>query len=195
MTQTSSPYDERITESIERLNLTDSVKSTAQSLFKQVYENDLYHGRTTENITAGTVYIASRIEGEACNPTSFSSVLGVSREEVLSTSRHLMKRIDGIALQPIEPEPFVKEYAKELDLNEETEETALEIINVCKDEGLLHSGKSPTGFAAGAIYAASKLTDETITQKQVSDVADVSTVTIRNRYSNQLDCFNKSEEK
>jgi len=49
------------------------------------------------------------------------------------------------------------------------------------------SGKSPVCTAAAAVYAASLLTTQTVTQSQVSEVADISEVTIRNRYKEPLE--------
>ena len=43
------------------------------------------------------------------------------------------------------------------------------------------------GLAAAAVYAAALLSNEKVTQSEVSGVADVSEVTIRNRYKELLD--------
>ena len=43
------------------------------------------------------------------------------------------------------------------------------------------------GLAAAAVYAASLLTNEKTTQAAVSEVADISEVTIRNRYHELLE--------
>ena len=43
-------------------------------------------------------------------------------------------------------------------------------------------GKDPTGLAAAAIYVASILTDERVTQKKISEISNVTEVTIRHRY-------------
>ncbi|MFT4909156.1 MAG: transcription initiation factor TFIIB, partial [Natronomonas sp.] len=45
----------------------------------------------------------------------------------------------------------------------------------------------PVGLAAAAVYAASLLTNEKTTQAAVSEVADISEVTIRNRYHELLE--------
>ncbi|KXB04619.1 transcription initiation factor IIB, partial [candidate division MSBL1 archaeon SCGC-AAA382A03] len=42
--------------------------------------------------------------------------------------------------------------------------------------------KSPSGTAAGAIYIAGLKCGERRTQKEVAEVADVTQVTVRNRY-------------
>lgn len=43
------------------------------------------------------------------------------------------------------------------------------------------------GLAAAALYAGALLTNEKVTQEAVSDVADISEVTIRNRYQDLLE--------
>lgn len=53
----------------------------------------------------------------------------------------------------------------------------------------LLSGKSSTGLAAGAIYAATLLTNEKITQEEIAEVAEISEVTIRKRYQEFLFVF------
>lgn len=59
-----------------------------------------------------------------------------------------------------------------------------------KAEGV-HSGKSPGGLAAAAVYAATHLTNEQLTQEAVSDTANVSKVTIRDRYQELLDVYGR----
>ncbi|MCJ7714059.1 transcription initiation factor IIB, partial [Candidatus Bathyarchaeota archaeon] len=46
----------------------------------------------------------------------------------------------------------------------------------------LTSGRGPTGIAAAASYVASVLTGERKTQREIAEIAQVTEVTIRNRY-------------
>ena len=46
---------------------------------------------------------------------------------------------------------------------------------------------SLVGLAAAAVYAAALLCNEKVTQNEVSEVADISEVTIRNRYKELLE--------
>ena len=73
-------------------------------------------------------------------------------------------------------------------MSPEVQQKAKEVINVSTEAGLL-SGKSPTGFAAAAIYAASLLCDEKVTQRTAADAANVTEVTIRNRYQEQIEAM------
>lgn len=187
--QTGTP--ERVDAACDELNFPKPVRETAKRLYQDVYEQDLYQGRTLENILAGTVYIACREVGHACNPSRVAVALDTNRDELLSAGRHLMKRLNH-QFQPIDPEPYVQNICEGLGLSAEFEATAISVLEACREDGI-HSGKSPTGVAAGIVYATSTLEDETVTQSEISEVSDVSTVTIRNRYRKQLQCFKNVE--
>jgi transcription initiation factor TFIIB len=45
-----------------------------------------------------------------------------------------------------------------------------------------HIGKSPVGLAAAALYIASIMNGERVTQKDLAKAAGITEVTIRNRY-------------
>ena len=51
----------------------------------------------------------------------------------------------------------------------------------------LTNGRSPAGIAASCIYISSRITNERLTQHQVAKVAQVTEVTIRNRYKELLE--------
>jgi transcription initiation factor TFIIB len=84
-------------------------------------------------------------------------------------------------MEPIDPKLFVPRFCSDLDVDPRVQRRAVSILEAGADEGL-HSGKSPTGLAGAAIYLASQDCGESITQSAVADVAQVTEVTIRNRY-------------
>jgi transcription initiation factor TFIIB len=83
---------------------------------------------------------------------------------------------------------YVGRIVSDVGCSDETGRHAREMIEAATSRGV-HSGKHPVGIAASAVYAAGKLCGEDITQGDVSEVADVSNVTIRNRYREVLDAF------
>jgi transcription initiation factor TFIIB len=91
-------------------------------------------------------------------------------------------------MEPVDPKKYVPRFCSELELSELVESKANEIIDMTAEAGLL-SGKSPTGFAAAAIYAASLLCNEKKTQREIAQVAQVTEVTIRNRYQEQIEAI------
>jgi len=62
------------------------------------------------------------------------------------------------------------------------QEKVLEVLQQAKDHRGLTTGKDPRGLAAGAIYIASILTDNRVTQREIANAAGVTEVTVRNRY-------------
>ncbi len=87
-------------------------------------------------------------------------------------------------MESVGPQEYVPRFSSELGVSEQVKMQANSIIDETAEQGLL-SGKSPTGYAAAALYAASLLCNKKKTQREVGDVAQVTEVTIRNRYQEQ----------
>ena len=51
----------------------------------------------------------------------------------------------------------------------------------------LTSGRGPAGLAAASTYIATVLTNERKTQREIAEIANVTEVTIRNRYKELLE--------
>jgi transcription initiation factor TFIIB len=54
-----------------------------------------------------------------------------------------------------------------------------------------HRGNSPIALAAGAVYAAAVLTNNSLTQEAVANAENIFPVTIRNRYQELLGLYPK----
>jgi len=82
---------------------------------------------------------------------------------------------------PVKPSQYIAKFSNQLTMQGKTEEIAYKILAAAK-ELKLTSGRGPTGMAAAACYIASVLTGERKTQREVAEIAQVTEVTIRNRY-------------
>jgi transcription initiation factor TFIIB len=89
-------------------------------------------------------------------------------------------------MAPPDPSEYLPRYASKLGVDDEIERRAAELLESGKAAGV-HTGKSPGGMVAAAIYAASVLVNDRLTQSEVGDALDVSAVTIRKRYTELLD--------
>lgn len=167
------------------LGLPENVRETASVIYRRALEEELLPGRSIEGVATACVYAAGR---QAGTPRSLDEVAAVSRidpREFKRTYRYIIREL-GLAVEPAEPEQYLPRFISELGLSEQTERRARQLIQTAKDKGL-HSGKSPVGLAAAAIYAAALLTNEQTTQSEVSAVSDMSEVTIRNRYQELIE--------
>ena len=166
------------------LGVPRSVREVASVLYRRALEEDLIRGRSIEGVATSTLYAACRMEGIPRSLDEVSAVSRVDRMEIGRTYRYISKEL-GLEMQPVDPKKYVPRFCSELELSEEVQNKANEIIDTTAEQGLL-SGKSPTGYAAAAIYAAALLCNEKKTQNEVANVAQVTEVTIRNRYQEQI---------
>src|SRR6056297_2557061 len=167
------------------LGLPKPVRETASVIYRRALDEDLLPGRSIEGVATSALYAAARQTG---TPRSIDEVATVSRiddMEFKRTYRYIVRELK-LEIQPADPEDYVARFASELDISDESERRARELLRTAKRQGL-HSGKSPVGLAAAAVYAGPLLTNEKVTQAEVSDVAQVSEVTIRNRYHELLE--------
>ncbi|MCU4744108.1 transcription initiation factor IIB [Natronoglomus mannanivorans] len=169
------------------LGVPRSVREVASVLYRRTLDEDLIRGRSIEGVATSTLYAACRMEGIPRSLDEVSTVSRVERMEIGRTYRYLAQELD-LEMEPVDPKKYVPRFCSELDLSEEVQSKANEIIDTTVEQGLL-SGKSPTGYAAAAIYASALLCNEKQTQTEVADVAQVTEVTIRNRYQEQLDAL------
>ena len=169
------------------LGLSASVRETASVIYRRAVEEDLLPGRSIEGMATASLYAASRQGGA---PRQLSAFAGVSRVEEIRIQRayRYLSRELGLRIEPEQPASYLPQFASGLGVSDETERLARDLLDVATAAGV-HSGKSPAGLAAAALYAAARLTNESLTQGTVSDEAEVSQVTIRNRYQELLEVY------
>ena len=167
------------------LGLPENVRETASVIYRRALEEDLLPGRSIEGVATASLYAAARKAGTPRSLDEIERVSRVDRMELTRTYRYVVRELN-LEVKPADPESYVPRFVSDLELSEEVERRARSLLDSARGTEVT-SGKSPVGLAAAAIYAASLLTNEKVTQSQVSDVADISEVTIRNRYHELLD--------
>lgn len=166
------------------LGIPQNVREVTSVIYRRALQEDLLRGRSIEGVATAALYAGCRQEGIPRSLEEVSDVSRVERVEVSRTYRYISNEL-GLELMPIDPKQYVPRFTSKLDLTQEVEAKAKEIIDKTADP--LLSGRGPSGFAAAAIYAAALLCNEKRTQREVADVAQVTEVTIRNRYQEQIE--------
>jgi len=167
------------------LGLPENVRETASVIYRRALDENLLPGRSIEGVATSAVYAAARQAGVPRSLDEIADVSRVEKSEIARTYRYVVREL-GLEVKPADPESYVPRFASALDLSDEAENRARSLLRNAKEKGV-HSGKSPVGLAAAAVYAAALLTNEKTTQAAVSEVADISEVTIRNRYHELLE--------
>jgi len=185
--QQTAIVDDRIERLAVEMEIPEGTVDLAKSLRDQYRDQrgDLI-GTALELVAAACLYCAVKVTEVPLDPTDF-----VAADDTVVTRKALLRRSKDIAstvgLDPsafFGSEQYVDRYCDALDVTNAVNDRAKEIIQITEESGL-SSGKSPSGWAAAAVYNACLDVGEKRTQQELSRIANVSEVTIRNRYQEQ----------
>lgn len=169
-----------ITKIANNLNLPKSILETASVIYRKAVKERLIRGRSIQGVTAAAIYLACRQCGLARTLEEIAQASSVPKKEVGRSYRFLIKELN-YSIPPLKPSQYITKFSNQLTMQGKVEEIAHKILGAAK-ELKLTSGRGPTGIAAAASYIASVLTGERKTQREIAEIAQVTEVTIRNRY-------------
>jgi len=177
---------------ISQMRLPFSVKDSVAILYRKILSRNLIRGRTIEGIIAAVLYIICRKFQIPITMKEISLYSRINAKTQGRIYRFIMKEFD-IDIPPVSPKDFVPRFAEELNLPTRVERHAIRILEVAKQKVII-SGKAPTGLAAAALYIASITEGHRTTQREIADAANVTEVTIRNRYKELIAELNLQKE-
>ncbi|MEM0240622.1 MAG: transcription initiation factor IIB [Candidatus Nezhaarchaeales archaeon] len=163
-----------------RLNLPQNVKEEALKIYKAAVKAGLVRGRSIESVMAASIYAACRQLKIPRTLDEIADCTRAGRKDVARCYRLLLRHVK-LNIPIADPVDFVPRIVSSLSLSGVLQRKAIEIIQQARKFGLT-AGKDPAGLAAAAIYIASLLTGERKTQKEIARAAQVTEVTVRNRY-------------
>lgn len=162
------------------LRVTDTIEKEAAEVYRSAVIKGFTKARSCEKTVIASLYIACKRFGYPKTLKEFSEVTGLDKKTIGKVYRKLMRNL-GIKITPLSAVEFVPRFSSELNLSPRVQSQAVEWIEQMQEMELT-SGKCPMSIAATALYLSALLSsDEKKTQKQVSDVAQITEVTLRNR--------------
>ncbi len=162
------------------MGLPNHVKERAAAIYRRAVEKNLIRGRSVKIVATAVLYTACRKLDIPRTLDEFAEVTKYNRKEIGRTYRFLKWELN-MKLKPTKPQNYIQKFCNQLNLSGEVKKLAEQILNRAEEEELL-SGKGPTGLAAAAIYIAGIKAGDRRTQIEIAEVADVTEVTVRNRY-------------
>lgn len=175
----------------DSLHLPQGVKEQAIDIYRQTLEEDLIKGQTIEGFVAASIYAACR---QTKIPRSLKEIAELSTHDIKTVSRIYRQILQELDLRmPIDyPMKFVPRIANQIKVTPRTDQLTVEILREARKEKAL-AGKDPRGMAAAALYMACKYNKETCTQREVSEAAGTSEVTLRNRLRDLEEIFKEED--
>jgi transcription initiation factor TFIIB len=167
------------------LNLPKNIIETASVIYRKAIKKRLIRGRSIHNVTAAAVYMSCRQCGV---PRTLDEIAGAStlnKKDIGRSYRFMVRELDAF-VPPSTSRNYAARFSNKLIVSGKAEAIAIKILEIAKQMKLT-SGRGPTGIAAAATYIATVLMNERKTQREIAEIANVTEVTIRNRYKELLE--------
>ena len=184
----------KIGETCENLNLSKNVLETSSMIYRNLDGHIDVKGKSIVSITAATIYMACKqcevirtldeICREICPPKSVKTKTKLAARYY----RTMVMEMGALHAPVVVMSKYISKIANITETEVRVERLALEIADKTKDSNV-SDGKAPNGMAAAYLYIASVLLGQNILQRDVSNVAGVTEVTIRNRCKEILTCY------
>ena len=162
------------------LGLSQNIREETAIIYRKAVERRLIRGRSIEGVAAAALYAACRKCKVPRTLNEIAEISRVGKKEIGRSYRFIARELE-IEVRPINPMDFIPRLSNTLNLSGSVQKKAIELIQKAYKKGLT-SGRGPTGLAAAVVYISSVLMNERRTQREISEAAGVTEVTIRNRY-------------
>ena len=167
------------------LNLPKNILETASVIYRRAIKKRLIRGRSIHNVTAAAIYMSCRQCGVPRTLDEIAMSSSLSKKDIGRSYRFMVRELEAF-VPPSTSRNYAARFSNKLVISGKAEAIAIRILEIAK-EMKLTSGRGPTGIAAAATYIATVLTNERKTQREIAEIANVTEVTIRNRYKELLE--------
>ena len=190
-TTTSDSVQRNLTQALSELNriagemsLPQSVKETAAHLYRKAVTQGLIRGRTIQTIVASAIYMACRQCNVIRSLEEVAKAATITRKEAARNYRYLYKQLQPKVPQ-VNRDALITKFVSKLEVSGVTEQLTRKIMKQAKKQHLT-IGRAPEGITAACLYIAGRITEEHRTQGEIAKTAQITEVTIRNRYKELL---------
>ncbi|HXQ92731.1 MAG TPA: TFIIB-type zinc ribbon-containing protein [Nitrososphaerales archaeon] len=165
---------------VDKLNVNSLVVEKAAYIYRRALERGLIRGRSISGMIAASLYAACRDTETPRNLKDLSLISNIKKKDLARCYRLLYNELD-LRVPVVDPVKLLARIASKAGVQEKTKRRAIEILRrTIETNG--SAGKGPMGLAATALYVASVMENDNVTQKVLAEAAGVTEVTIRNRY-------------
>ena len=189
----SSPRERRLAnilskigETCQVLALSRNVIESASMIYRNFEGQFEAKGKSVACMSAATIYMACkqcdviRSLDEICKSTGSSKDEKMNVKLTAKYYRMLVMELGSKTAPVVTLDKYISKIANLAKLEVRVERLAAEMAEKTQDHNLA-DGKAPNGLAAAYLYIASTLLGQSILQRDVSSIAGITEVTIRNR--------------
>ena len=184
----------KIGETCQALSLPRNVTESASMIYRNFEGQAEAKGKSVACMSAATIYMACKQCDVVRSLDEICASTGSTKDEKMNVKltakyyRMLVMELGSKTAPVVTLEKYISKIANLAKLEVRVERLAAEIAQKTEDHNLV-DGKAPNGLAAAYLYIASTLLGQSILQRDVSSVAGITEVTIRNRCKEILSAY------
>jgi transcription initiation factor TFIIB len=164
----------------DKLGLPDAIIEKTAYIYRKAQQRGLARGRSVSALLAASIYTVCRQMGIPRTLDDIAIISNTKRRSIAKCYRQIIFELD-LKLPIIDTTKCVARVANKVNLSERTKHQAIDLMNDVVKSGL-SAGKDPMGLAATVVYASCVRTGERKSQIDIANAADITEVTIRNRF-------------
>ncbi|TLX96311.1 MAG: transcription factor IIB [Thaumarchaeota archaeon] len=184
----------KIGETCQALSLPRNVIESASMIYRNFQGQAEAKGKSVACMSAATIYMACKQCDVVRSLDEICASSGSTKDEKMNVKltakyyRMLVMELGSKTAPVVTLEKYISKIANLAKLEVRVERLAAEIADKTEDHNLA-DGKAPNGLAAAYLYIASTLLGQSVLQRDVSSVAGITEVTIRNRCKEILNAY------
>ena len=193
--QVHEPVDRNFRQAFSELNrlkdklaISDAVIEKAAYIYRKALDKGLVRGRSISALMASALYAACRDTATPRNLKDIEIAANIKRKDIARCYRLLVKELD-LKMPVTDSVQCVARIASKIGIEEKAKRYAMQVLKSAQEKEV-SAGKDPMGLAAAALYLACVKTGEDKTQRDIAEAANVTEVTIRNRYKGLKELLN-----
>jgi len=184
----------KIGETCQALSLSKNVLETASMIYRNFEGQFDAKGKSVTCMSAATIYMACKQCDVVRSLDEICKATGSAKEEKMNVKltakyyRMLVMELGSNTAPVMTLDKYISKIANLAKLEVRVERLAAEIAEKTQDHNLA-DGKAPNGLAAAYLYISSILLGQSMLQRDVSSIAGITEVTIRNRCKEILTAY------
>jgi len=164
----------------DKLTISNSVLEKAAYIYRKALQKGLVRGRSISALIAAALYAACRDTETPRTLNDVGQAANINRKDIARCYRLLHRELD-LKMPVVNSIQCISRIASKIGISEKTKRSACLVLKKAQDSHE-SAGKDPMGLAAAALYLSCVENGESLTQRDIAEAANVTEVTIRNRY-------------
>ena len=164
----------------DKLAISSNVLEKAAYIYRKALDKKLVRGRSISALIAASLYAACRDTEIPRTLKDVAEAANVKRKDISRCYRLLHQELE-LKMPVVDSIQCIARISSKLNVTEKTKRLAAKILKETQKRKE-SAGKDPMGLAAAALYLSCVKNGVSITQRDLAEAANVTEVTIRNRY-------------